>query len=137
MRVVNRLARRIAALLLAAPFLTFASALAPEHVHETGAGHDHAFAHSHFSPHELEHHELDATEIEHNVDHVVWLDSPFLHQAPYRAAAIPIVLPAAGEIVPAEMHWSVTPFDDAAPVHGPPERAHLRRGPPLLPPDLI
>jgi hypothetical protein len=132
MRAVNRLARRIAAFLLAAPFLTFASALAPEHVHEAGPGHDHALAHSHFGPHELESHAFDATEIEHDIDHVVWLDSAFLHQMPYRAAPIPIVLPAGGEIVPAEMHWSVTPSDDVAPVHGPPKCAQRLRGPPLL-----
>ena len=132
MRAVNCLACRTAAVLLVAPFLTFASGVAPQHVHEPGPGHDHALAHSHFGPHELESHAFDATEIEHDVDHVVWLDSAFLHQSPYRAASIPIVLPAGGEIVTAEMHWSVTPFDDAAPVHGPPKLAHLFRGPPLL-----
>src|SRR5438128_10275456 len=108
MRAVNRLACRTAAVLLVAPFLTLASGLAPEHVHEPGHGHDHALAHSHFGPHELESHAFDATDIEHDVDHVVWLDSAFVHQSPYRVTALPIALPASGKIVPAEMHWSVT-----------------------------
>jgi hypothetical protein len=122
---------RKTALLLVVPFLTFASALAAQHVHEPGPGHDHAVAHSHFGPHAFDVHEFTATEIEHDIERVVWLDSPILHESSHQAAPIPPATPVNYEIVPAEMHWSATPFDDAAPVHGPPKRAHLLRGPPL------
>ena len=134
MRVVNRLARRIAALLLAAPFLTFASALAPEHVHEQGAGHDHAVAHSHFGPHLADVRES-GTEIESDANdhgHVVWLDSPILHEAPYRAALALPAIPVSYDAVPRQLHWSATAVDEIAPAHGPPKRAHLFRGPPSL-----
>jgi hypothetical protein len=135
MRAVNRLARRLAALLLAAPFLTFASALAPEHVHEPGSGHDHAVAHSHFGPHLPSTHESAGTEIEHD-DHdhgdVVWLDSPILHEAPYRAASALPAIPVSYDALLRQLHWSATAVDEIAPAHGPPKRAHLFRGPPSL-----
>jgi hypothetical protein len=122
------------ALLLVTPFLTFASALAPQHVHEPGQGHEAAVAHSHFGPHEIDAHHDEGTEIEHDDadhGHVVWLDSSILHEAPYKAAQAPPAIPVSYEIVHAELHWSVTAFDAAARAHGPPKRAHLLRGPPL------
>ena len=134
MRAVNRLARRIAAPLLVAPFLTFASALAPEHVHESGAGHHHAVAHSHFAPHLPDAHDS-GTEIEpDDADHgrVVWLDSPILHEAPYRAAPALPAISVSYDAVPGQLHWSATAVDEIAPSHGPPKRAHLFRGPPSL-----
>src|SRR5882724_4488336 len=96
MRPVIRLPARIAALLLVAPFLTFASALAPQHVHEPGAGHEHAVAHSHFGPHDahvVEGHDANTTEIEHDIERVVWLDSPILHEAPHRTARVAFTIP--------------------------------------------
>ena len=120
--------RRAIALLLVAPFLTFASALAPQHVHENG--HDHAIAHSHFDPHHLDVHSADDLEIEHDIDHIVWLDSPILHQTPYHAAPAPLAVPVSYDIVHIEPRWSVTTFDDAARVHGPPRNTPLFRGPP-------
>jgi hypothetical protein len=128
---VIRPAARAAALLLVAPFLAFASALAPQHVHEPGAGHDHdhAVAHSHFGPHDLDVHHDDVTEIEHDVARVVWLDSPILHEALYRVAPFAIALPVSHELIAADTHWTVTPFA-AAPAHGPPRSAHRLRGPP-------
>ena len=121
--------RRAITLLLVAPFLTFASALAPQHVHEAGHEHNHAVAHSHFDPHHPDVHGSDDLEIEHDIDHVVWLDSAILHQTPYQTAQLPAI-PVSYEIVPAGLRWSVTAFDDAARVHGPPKDTPRFRGPP-------
>jgi len=129
---VSRLVGRAVAALVAAPFLILASGLAPQHVHEPRHSHDHAVAHSHFSPHDHadDAHSTDAAEVEHDGAHVVWLDSPVLHEPLYQAGAVPPAIPVSYDIVPAELRWSVTPFDHAAPVHGPPKLSHLLRGPP-------
>src|SRR5215831_11294723 len=113
---------RITALLLVAPFLTFASAVAPQHVHEPGPGHDHAVAHSHFAPHDVALHQAETTEVEHDIEHVVWLDSAMLHQPIHEATHVPPVLPVCYETVPPASQWSVLRFDNAAPAHGPPKR---------------
>jgi hypothetical protein len=123
---------RATALLLVVPFLTFASALAPQHVHEAGPSHDHAVAHSHFAPHVAELHESDTTEIEHDVEHIVWLDNGILHQSTYRIAPIVTTVVIGGDAVPPAGRWSVTAVDESAPPHGPPKLVHLLRGPPLL-----
>jgi len=129
---------RAVALLVVAPFLTFASALAPQHVHEPGPGHEHAHAvaHSHFAPHDHSAaHAGNGIEIEHDdLDHghIVWLDGSALHESPYRAAPPAPPVPVARETVLAETRWSVTPFDDTAPVHGPPKPSVPFRGPPPL-----
>jgi hypothetical protein len=138
--VIRGVLARTAAIGIVAPFLTFASALAPAHVHEPGPGHEHepAVAHSHFAPHHLEVHAHDALEgdeapeIEHDDEHVVWIDSPILHETIYDANPIAPAIPVSYEIVQLERHWSVTPFDDAAPVHGPPKSLPLFRGPPFF-----
>ena len=121
-------------MLLAAPFLTLASALAPQHIHEPdGHTHGHAVAHSHFAPHEFDHHH-DDLEIEHDEarrGQVVWANSPILHKATHRAASIAPAIPITYASVLAELRWSVTLFDDIAPAHGPPRSAHRLRGPPL------
>jgi hypothetical protein len=122
--------RRAIALLLVAPFLTFASALAPQHVHEGGHDHAHVIAHSHFDPHHLDVHNADDLEIEHDIEHIVWLDSPILHQTQYRTASLPLAIPVSYEAVPVAPGWSVTPFEHAARVHGPPRNTPLFRGPP-------
>jgi hypothetical protein len=120
------------------PFLTFASALAPTHVHEPGPGHqhEHAVAHSHFAPHHLEAHDHrdagEGPEIEHDDEHVVWIDSPTVGESTYQINVIPFAVPVTAETVPIERQWSVTPFDDAAPLHGPPKPLPSFRGPPLL-----
>jgi len=132
--VIRPLARA-AALFVVAPFLTFASAVAAQHVHEPGPDHhdDHAVAHSHFAPHGHAATHEHPTEIEHDGQdngHVVWIDGSALHESPYRPAH---VLPAIGvtsELVVVEFQWSVTPFDDAAPPHGPPKPVDFVRGPP-------
>ena len=124
---------RAVALLLVAPFLTFASALTPQHVHEPGPGlgHGHAVAHSHFGPHEAGVRQGDnVTEVEPDVEHVVWLDGSILHQALNRASAAPPAIPFSYEIVPAERHWSATPFEETAPPHRPPKTGPRFRGPP-------
>jgi hypothetical protein len=133
--VIRRLASPAAALVIA-PFLTFASALAPQHIHEPepGHGHDHPLAHSHFAPHDADHHhDNSVTEIEHDEAHhgqIVWTNSPILHKTAYRAANVLPAIPASNAGVQVELHWSVTPFDAAAPAHGPPRAAHRLRGPP-------
>ncbi|HUK35153.1 MAG TPA: hypothetical protein VLV86_14645 [Vicinamibacterales bacterium] len=124
---------RVTALLLLAPFLTLASALAPQHVHEPGPGHDHAVAHSHFAAHEqaLQHGD-DVTEIEHDIEHVVYLDGAFVHTTGFRVAPVrSAVLPHQSQICLAT-RWTVTPADDIPPAHGPPKRCPFFRGPPSL-----
>jgi hypothetical protein len=134
---VTRVVGRATALLVAVPFLTFASALAPTHIHGPGHEHEHAVAHSHFGPHHLESHAHDVPggvegpEVEHDDEHVLWIDSPILHEAIYAASPIPPAIPVSYETVQVAPRWSVTPFDDAAPVHGPPKPIPLFRGPPL------
>jgi hypothetical protein len=137
---VIRPVARAAAGLVVAPFLLLASALAPTHVHEPGPAHDHdhAVVHSHFAPHVETHGhgdpgDIDQLEIEQDGTshgHVVWLDSSILHQSPYQPDQVPAAIPVGYETVQVEMYWSVTPFDDAAPVHGPPKPDPLFRGPP-------
>jgi hypothetical protein len=123
---------RATAVLLVAPFLTFASRLAPQHVHEPGPGHDQAVAHSHFAPHDEALHESDTTEIEHDIEHVIWLDSAILHQPIHEATHVPRVLPVSDETLRPAAQWSVLQCDDAHPAHGPPKRAYCFRGPPRL-----
>ena len=130
--VFSRGLARAATACLVAPFLTFASALAPEHVHEPEPGHEHAVAHSHFAPHHLEEpdHHAEGPEIDHEDQHVVWLDGSALHEAPYKVDAAPAATPVLFETVSIDRHWSVTPFDDVAPAHGPPRPSSPFRGPP-------
>src|SRR5438445_56997 len=73
--VIRPVARAVA-LFLIAPFLTVASTLAPQHVHEANRDRGHTVVHSHFGPHEAAVHRGNATEIDHDAEHVVWLDSP-------------------------------------------------------------
>jgi hypothetical protein len=109
----------------------FASALAPAHVHEPGHEHAAAVAHSHFAPHHLDVPDAgEGPEIEHDDGHVVWIDSPSLYESIHQADLIPLAVPVTYETVHVEPQWSVTPFDDAAPVHGPPKPVPLFRGPP-------
>jgi hypothetical protein len=131
--VIRPLAPAAAAFLIA-PFLTFASALAPQHIHEPDShAHGHAVAHSHFAPHDVVAHHRDDLEIEHDDAHhgqVVWANSPILHETTYRAVSIPPAIPADYASVHVELHRSVTPFDAAALAHGPPRSARRLRGPP-------
>jgi hypothetical protein len=134
--VIGRALARAATSGLVVPFLTFASALAPAHVHEPGPGHEHehAVAHSHFAPHHPDEHDHEAgegPEVEHDDGRVVWIDSPTLHESIHQSAPIPLSVPVTDETVLIERHWSVTPFDPATPLHGPPRAASLLRGPPF------
>ena len=122
---------RAVALLLVGPFLALASTLAPQHVHE-GASHEHTRVHSHFSPHEPSAHHDHCTEIEHDDEPVVWLDGAILHTAPYQTTNVPAASLAVGQVVALIWRWAITPFEDGAPLHGPPKLAHLFRGPPFL-----
>jgi len=79
---------RTTAVLVAAPFLVFASSLAQTHVHASAQRHDHAIAHSHFSPHHPVAHEVEGPEIEHDDELVLWVDSPVLPETAYRGVAI-------------------------------------------------
>jgi hypothetical protein len=140
MRTVIRPVARAAALLVVAPFLTFVSALATEHVHEPEPGHDHehAVVHTHFAPHHVE---VPATEhrppaadqdLDHDDEHVVWLASSTLHESPYHVHYLVAAVAVSSKAVPIERDWSVTPFDDAAPLHGPPRQPSLRGPPPTV-----
>jgi len=140
--IVIRPAARAAALLVVAPFLTFASALAPQHIHEPEPGHDHdqPVAHSHFAPHHAETHDHVAEscgvpfaadkELDHDDEHVVWLDSSTLHESPYQVHRALAAVPVGFETACVERHWAVTPSDDGAPAHGPPRPSSPFRGPP-------
>jgi hypothetical protein len=129
---------RATALVVIAPFLTFVSALASQHIHEPEPGHDHehAVAHSHFAPHHVEapstDHRSPTTDqdLDHDDENVVWLDSSTLHEFPYQLHDVLAAAPVSFESVAIERDWSVTPFDDAAPLHGPPRQPSLFRGPP-------
>jgi hypothetical protein len=125
---------RAGALLLAIPFLTFASALVPRHVHEPGPGHDHPVAHSHFEPHSAAapRRNDDVTEIEHDVEHVVYVDSVFVHVTPVQIVLASSVVPVSYDPIPRLTRWTVIPSDDIAPAHGPPKRHVPLRGPPSL-----
>lgn len=135
-RRVRRLVARAIAPFLIAPFLVFASALAPQHVHEPGSSDDrhHAVVHSHFAPHDHAGHHDDATEIEHDEvgGHVVWLDSAILHQWPQRLAPAATALAISLDILAPVARWSVTAIDESAPPHGPPKLVRSLRGPPSL-----
>ena len=120
---------RATAILLIAPFVTLASALAPQHIHESGPGYDHAVTHSHFGPHDAKLHSADTTEIERG-ELVVWLDGAMLHQPIHEATHVPPALPVCCETVPAASQWSVLRFDNAPPAHGPPKSSSYLRGPP-------
>jgi hypothetical protein len=129
---VFRPATRKASGLVIAPFLVFGSGLAPLHAHEPGAGHSHALVHNHFEPHHLESHEPEGAEVERGAARVIWLESAILHQTAYQIyPALPLVT-ASFDAIPPDRFWSATPFDDVAPVHGPPRRHPSFRGPPLF-----
>src|SRR3954469_5557901 len=125
MQDVIRPLARAAALLVAGPYLLLASALAPEHIHEPEAGHDHehAVAHSHFSPHPAGAHH-DPTELEHDDDHVVWLDSSILNEHLFQASPVPVAVVSVVAGVAVERQWWSIPAEDIAPAHGPPRVAH-------------
>jgi hypothetical protein len=133
--VIRGALARAATFGVVAPFLTFASALAPAHIHEPGPGHEHehAVAHSHFAPHHPDEHGHEAgegPEVEHDDGHVVWIDSPTAYESIHPSAPPPLSVPVTDEPVHIERHWSVTPFDAATPLHGPPKPASPLRGPP-------
>jgi hypothetical protein len=134
MPLVIRPFRRVAALLLTLPFLAFASAIAPEHVHQPGPRHDHdrAIGHSHFAPHQFGLHQSVDTEIEHDIEHgeIVWLNSPILNESSHDSEEVLPSIPVSYDVVLIEPAWSVTPVDTAAPAHGPPKPVQRFRGPP-------
>ncbi len=129
------LIRRVAALVLLAPFLTFASALAPQHVHQAGPGHEHPIAHSHFSPHEVGSAASalhDGDEIEADLEHVVWIDSSAIHELPFRVDYAPANFTAPfGLARPATESFARDRYR-TAPAHGPPTPVWRLRGPPSL-----
>jgi len=129
---VFRPVARAASGLVIAPFLLFGSVFAPLHAHEQGAGHSHAVVHSHFEPHHFESQEPEGPEFEQGAARVIWLENVILHQTAYQVdPGLPLIA-ASFEAIPPETFWSATPFDDAAPVHGPPRRHPSFRGPPLF-----
>ncbi|HXD74025.1 MAG TPA: hypothetical protein VN628_09825 [Vicinamibacterales bacterium] len=128
-----RLLARAAALFVAVPFLVFASGITTTHLHGTGATHDGAaVAHSHFGPHAFTLHQGDDTEIEHDIEHILWLDSPILHEGTFHLVRHMAAAPSGGEYVLSPTRWVVVERDDAAPPHGPPKVSNRHRGPPTL-----
>lgn len=128
-----RLPARGTAVFLVLPVLAFASALAPQHVHEPGPEHTHAIVHSHFSPHEHAVRPTDTvTEIEHDVEQVVYIDGSFVHVAAFRIAPALSALPLEQGAIRFAPRWTATPSDDVAPAHGPPKHSVVFRGPPAL-----
>jgi hypothetical protein len=123
---------RVASGLVIAPFLLFGSALAPVHEHQSRGEHSHPLVHSHFDVHHLESHEADGPEIEQEGEGIIWLDSPIIHQTGYHLSPDATLATAIFELIPSDSSWSPTPFDDVAPVHGPPRRDTSLRGPPSL-----
>jgi hypothetical protein len=122
---------RGASAIVIAPFLVVVSALAPLHAHEQATEHSHAFVHSHFAPHHLESHEAEDSEFEQGSERVVWLENAILHQPSFETDAPPPLISRTLDAIPLSSSWSPTPFDDVAPVHGPPRRHPSFRGPPL------
>ena len=129
---VHRFVARAAAGVVVGPFLALASAFAPAHAHESDPEHSHPVIHSHFQPHEQVQHP-DGPEVEPGSDHVVWLDSAIVHAYPYQLDPPPAVVAAGAELVGTTGAWSVTEFNESAPVHGPPRCASFLRGPPSFP----
>jgi hypothetical protein len=127
---VFRPVARLAAGLVIAPFLLYGSSLAPLHVHEPDAQHSHAVAHSHFEPHHFESHESKGAELELGAELIVWLENATLHQSAYQGHPGFPLIAVPFEAIPKVSSWSATPFDDVAPVHGPPRRHPSFRGPP-------
>ena len=130
--VVRPVARTVAGLVVV-PFLALASAVAPAHSHEADGAHRHAVVHSHFDAHDagtVQGH--DRTEVEHDPERVVWLDSALVHALPYQLHPPPALVTDGAEPVGISSSWAVIACDAAAPVHGPPRRASSLRGPPLL-----
>jgi hypothetical protein len=124
---------RTTARLLAIPFLTFASSLAPQHVHQPSRGQDHPIAHSHFAPHNASvPGKNDGTEIEHDIERVVYVDSSFLGASTIHISPALSATAISHETVCTLARWTVIPSDDFAPSHGPPKRHVLFRGPPSL-----
>jgi len=132
MQCVIRPLARIAAFVVAGPYLLLASSFAPQHVHEPGPGHQYAqaLAHSHFGPHAVEAHHDGQTEIEHD-DDVVWLNNSVLNEHSYQAFPVPLFVARIADVVD-EQQWSSIPAETSAAAHGPPKAAHLFRGPPYL-----
>ena len=128
---VFRPVARIASGLIIAPFLLFGSALTPLHVHEPAAGHSHPVVHSHFEPHHFDSHEAEGAEFEQAAERVIWLENAVFHQTAYHANSGLPLLVASFDVPPDVPSWSATPFDEVAPVHGPPRSDLSFRGPPL------
>jgi len=128
---VFRPATRLASGLVIAPFLLFGSVFAPQHIHEPGPGHSHAFVHSHFEPHHFESYAPEGAEFEQGAERVVWLDNAILHQTAYHTDPGAPLIATVFDGIPLIRSWSATPFDDVAPAHGPPRHYPSFRGPPL------
>jgi hypothetical protein len=127
------LAARVASGLVNLPFLVCASALTPLHVHEPAAGRSHAVVHSHFESHHIAAHESEGPEFEQETERVVWLENAILHQPSYHGDPAPSTPAATFDAMVVVPSWTAMPFDEGAPVHGPPRRHPSLRGPP---PDL-
>jgi hypothetical protein len=113
--------------LIAAFWLVLSAVIAPEHVHEADHNHANAIIHRHIGSHDHA-----GAEISDDADGpVVWLDPIAISQATFRLAIV-LTTPSAGIETPSQPVRWLTPRRHGAPLpHGPPQRTHGVRGPPL------
>src|SRR5262249_1759645 len=88
---VRRSLSRAAAALVFVPFWIFASALAPQPVHEGDADHHHgAVVHSHFEPHEIA---QETTDPEIGADEqILWLQVSVVHSTSFQLDASRLIV---------------------------------------------
>jgi hypothetical protein len=99
----------------------------PEHVHEADATHHTSVIHRH-----MEAHGHDATSVNDDDGHIVWLDPAAIQQGktqvvpPTAILVGPVSFPCHG------VRWSIARREDTARAHGPPRLPKSLRGPPFL-----
>jgi hypothetical protein len=121
-----------------APWLALSAVIARPHLHESESADQPPVAHSHFSPHVHDDHEIsgsghDGAEVSDVDEHVVWLDEVGVAEATRSFPPLWMILPAHLPIVPGlPVPVAVAP-DEATLPHGPPGVSASLRAPPLLP----
>ena len=121
---------RVFVSLVLAPFVALSATIAPEHLHESDAGHPHAVAHRHLEPHHLALHDHDAAELDHSDGEIVWLHDVGACQPTYELPVPDARVSERFDMVPAVSQWIATSINDAAPAHGPPRLPQSLRAPP-------
>jgi hypothetical protein len=125
---VKRPRARVASRVLLAPFLVFATGLAPLHAHEPADDHSSAVVHAHFAPHEF--HDEQGPAFDHGAEKVVWLDSAIIHTVPYELASQAANVVGGFDLIVPATSSRLTAVEVAAPAHGPPRLGSQLRAPP-------